>query len=37
MSFIEDLKRWARGEDEEDDFEEFEPVSQPRRARAPRG
>ena len=31
MSFIEDLKRWARGEDEEDDFEEFEPVSQPRR------
>ena len=31
MSFIEDLKRWARGEDEEDDFEEFEPVSQPHR------
>lgn len=31
MSFIEDLKRWARGEDEEDDFEEFEPVAQPRK------
>lgn len=31
MSFIEDLKRWARGEDEEDELEEFEPVSQPRR------
>lgn len=30
MSFIEDLKRWARGEDEEDELEEFEPVSQPR-------
>ncbi len=34
MSFIEDLKRWARGEDEEDDFEEFEPVSQPRKREA---
>lgn len=25
MSFMNDLKRWARGEDEEDDFEEFVP------------
>ncbi len=31
MSFIEDLKRWARGEDEDDELEEFEPVAQPRR------
>ena len=31
MSFIEDLKRWARGEDEDDELEEFEPVAQSRR------
>lgn len=25
MSFVSDLKRWAKGEDDEDDFEEFVP------------
>ncbi len=33
MSFIEDLKRWARGEDEEEDFEEFDSAPQQTRRR----
>ena len=30
MSFIDDLKRWANGDDEEDELEEFTPVRKER-------
>ena len=35
MGFIDDFKRWAKGEDEEEEYEEFEPHAREEREPAP--